>query len=55
MTDHFYGSLVALVTPMTSNGEVDTKAYEGLLEHHLANATAGLVIGGTTGESPTLS
>ena len=55
MTTRFRGSLVALVTPMTVDGQIDTKAYERLLAYHLERGTAGFVIGGTTGESPTLT
>ncbi|MDG2155370.1 MAG: 4-hydroxy-tetrahydrodipicolinate synthase [Gammaproteobacteria bacterium] len=49
------GSLVALVTPMSSAGAVDYPAFERLIEHHIAAGTDGLVIAGTTGESATLS
>ncbi|MBT8130827.1 MAG: 4-hydroxy-tetrahydrodipicolinate synthase [Gammaproteobacteria bacterium] len=55
MTAQIGGSIVALVTPMTLEGQIDTKAYERLLEYHLDSGTAGVVIGGTTGESPTLT
>jgi 4-hydroxy-tetrahydrodipicolinate synthase len=50
----FSGSLVAIVTPMRSDGAVDLEAWARLLEFHLANGTNGIVIGGTTGESATL-
>ncbi len=50
----FSGSLVALVTPMHTDGAIDWKAYERLLQFHLDNGTDGLVIAGTTGESPVL-
>jgi 4-hydroxy-tetrahydrodipicolinate synthase len=50
----FAGSLVAIVTPMGADGRVDFAAWERLLDFHLANGTAGIVIGGTTGESATL-
>ena len=49
------GSLVALVTPMTADNEVDWEAYERLIEWHIASGTDGIVTMGTTGESPTLS
>lgn len=55
MTTQFNGSIVALVTPMTDDGRVDSDAYMRLLELHLECGTHGLVIGGTTGESPTLT
>ena len=49
------GSLVAVVTPMTAAGEVDWAAWERLVEWHFAAGTDGLVVAGTTGESPTLT
>ena len=51
----FADSLVAVVTPMTADGAVDLPAWRRLLEFHLAHGTAGVVVGGTTGESATLS
>jgi 4-hydroxy-tetrahydrodipicolinate synthase len=51
----FKGSIVALVTPMTDAGEVDPHAFAALIERHLAEGTDGIVVGGTTGEAPTLS
>jgi 4-hydroxy-tetrahydrodipicolinate synthase len=51
----FAGSLVAIVTPMRSDGAVDFEAWARLLELHAAQGTHGVVIGGTTGESATLS
>jgi 4-hydroxy-tetrahydrodipicolinate synthase len=48
------GSQVAIVTPMTADGSVDFPAWERLLDFHLREGTDGIVIGGTTGESPTL-
>ena len=48
------GSIVALVTPMKSDGAVDWGALEKLLEWHLENGTHGIVPMGTTGESATL-
>jgi 4-hydroxy-tetrahydrodipicolinate synthase len=50
----FAGSLVAIVTPMGPDGRVDYGAWERLLDFHLDNGTAGIVVGGTTGESATL-
>ncbi|MGY0217706.1 4-hydroxy-tetrahydrodipicolinate synthase [Endozoicomonadaceae bacterium StTr2] len=49
------GSLVALVTPMSASGDVDTEALERLVDFHLANKTNGIVAVGTTGESATLA
>jgi 4-hydroxy-tetrahydrodipicolinate synthase len=51
----FSGSLVAIVTPMRVDGAIDYQAWERLLELHLQAGTAGIVVGGTTGESPTVS
>mmetsp|Transcript_52808 Transcript_52808/g.104815 ORF Transcript_52808/g.104815 Transcript_52808/m.104815 type:complete len:460 (+) Transcript_52808:21-1400(+) len=49
------GSLVALATPMTSEGAVDFTALRALLQWHKAEGTDGVVILGTTGEASTLS
>ena len=49
------GSLVALVTPMEQNGDVDFNALENLIEWHIQNGSDGIVSVGTTGESATLS
>ena len=51
----FSGSLVAIVTPMRPDGALDRAAWDGLIEFHLAHGTAGIVVGGTTGESATLA
>lgn len=48
------GSLVAIVTPFQDDGEVDWQAWSRLVDFHLQGGTTGLVIGGTTGESPTI-
>jgi 4-hydroxy-tetrahydrodipicolinate synthase len=50
----FYGSIVALVTPFR-NGMLDERAFQDIVEWHLAEGTEGFVPVGTTGESPTLS
>lgn len=49
------GSLVALITPMDEQGEVDFSSLQRLVEYHILADTAGLVVVGTTGESATLS
>lgn len=49
------GSLPALVTPFTPNGELDLPALKKLVEWHIEQGSHGLVPVGTTGESPTLS
>jgi 4-hydroxy-tetrahydrodipicolinate synthase len=51
----FSGSLVAIITPMRPDGGVDFDAWGRLIELHLASGTSGIVVGGTTGESATLS
>jgi len=51
----FRGSLVALVTPMTESGDVDHVAFGRLLDWHAREGTDGIVVCGTTGESPTVS
>lgn len=48
------GSLVAIVTPMTPNGELDIPALNRLIEFHIDQGSDGIVIVGTTGESPTV-
>lgn len=51
----FSGSLVALVTPMLESTKVDMISFEALVRWHLSAGTHGLVVGGTTGESATLT
>jgi 4-hydroxy-tetrahydrodipicolinate synthase len=50
----FGGSIVALVTPMQEDGSLDLEALGGLVEFHAEAGTEGIVIAGTTGESPCL-
>jgi 4-hydroxy-tetrahydrodipicolinate synthase len=50
----FQGSLVALVTPFDGNNRVDYTSLKRLIEFHVEQGSSGLVIAGTTGESPTL-
>ena len=49
------GSLVAIVTPMLEGGALDLPALRELIDFHVANGTSGIVIVGTTGESPTVN
>ena len=49
------GSLVALVTPMIPNGDVDYVALENLIDWHIEKGTNGIVSVGTTGESATVN
>lgn len=51
----FHGSIVALVTPMTSQGNVDYPQLRYLVAMHLEQGTDGIVVIGTTGEAATLS
>lgn len=48
------GSLVALVTPMQPNGDLDYAALRRLVDWHIEQGTQGIVAVGTTGESATL-
>lgn len=48
------GSLVAIVTPMLPNGALDLPALRALIDWHVNQGTDGIVIVGTTGESPTV-
>jgi 4-hydroxy-tetrahydrodipicolinate synthase len=50
----FNGSIVALVTPFTEQGDIDFTALDVLVDFHLQNGSDGLVVAGTTGESATL-
>ena len=49
------GSLVALVTPLLKNGDIDYDSLSSLLDWHIDNGTDGVVSVGTTGESATLN
>ena len=49
------GSIVAIVTPMLPNGDIDYPAFDRLLEWHVASGTDVVVVVGTTGKSPTLT
>lgn len=48
------GSIVALVTPMTTTGEIDWAALDKLTDLHVKKGTSAIVAVGTTGESATL-
>ncbi|WKA58228.1 4-hydroxy-tetrahydrodipicolinate synthase [Planococcus shenhongbingii] len=51
-----FGQIItAMVTPFDANGEIDFPATKNLVEHLIATGSDGLVVAGTTGESPTLS
>jgi len=49
------GSLVAIVTPMHPDGSLDLPGLRQLIDWHITEGTDGIVIVGTTGESPTVS
>lgn len=48
------GSIVAIVTPMREDGSLDYPRLKSLVDFHAAEGTDGIVIVGTTGESPTV-
>jgi 4-hydroxy-tetrahydrodipicolinate synthase len=48
------GSLVAIVTPMHDDGSLDLDAFRKLIDWHIAEGSDGIVVVGTTGESPTV-
>ncbi|MSQ20393.1 MAG: 4-hydroxy-tetrahydrodipicolinate synthase [Betaproteobacteria bacterium] len=49
------GSLVAIVTPMTDEGRLDIARFKSLIDFHITEGTDGIVVVGTTGESPTVN
>jgi len=51
----FSGSLVAAITPMRHDGTIDFEAWSRLIDFHAVHGTSGIVVGGTTGESATLT
>ncbi|HKB59307.1 MAG TPA: 4-hydroxy-tetrahydrodipicolinate synthase [Gallionellaceae bacterium] len=48
------GSIVAIVTPMLEDGSLDMAAFRALIDFHIEQGTDGIVVVGTTGESPTV-
>jgi 4-hydroxy-tetrahydrodipicolinate synthase len=48
------GSLVAIITPMHEDGRLDLARFRQLIDWHVAEGTDGIVVVGTTGESPTV-
>ena len=50
----FQGSIVALVTPMHENGDIDFSSLENLIKFHINAGTDAIVAVGTTGESATI-
>ncbi|MCG6932468.1 MAG: 4-hydroxy-tetrahydrodipicolinate synthase [Gallionella sp.] len=49
------GSIVAIVTPMLEDGSLDLAAFRALIDFHADQGTDGIVVVGTTGESPTVN
>jgi len=49
------GSIVAIVTPMHEDGSLDYPRLRSLIDFHVAEGTDGIVVVGTTGESPTVN
>jgi 4-hydroxy-tetrahydrodipicolinate synthase len=49
------GSLVAIVTPMHEDESLDLDAFRKLIDWHIEEGTQGIVVVGTTGESPTVT
>lgn len=50
----FRGSLVAIVTPMLDDGGLDLERFRALIDFHVEQGSDGIVVVGTTGESPTV-
>lgn len=48
------GSIVAIVTPMLEDGSLDISRFRSLIDFHVKEGTDGIVVVGTTGESPTV-
>ena len=49
------GSIVAIVTPMNADGSLDMTAFRELIDFHIEQGTDGIVVVGTSGESPTVN
>ena len=49
------GSIVAIVTPMFGDGRIDFVSLQRLCDWHIEQGTHGIVIVGTSGESPTVN
>ena len=55
MTNSISGIYTAIVTPFDKDGNLDWDSYEKILDHQLKGNVDGVVVSGTTGESPTLT
>lgn len=51
----FFGSMVALITPMLANGDIDEVSLRKLVDFHIAAGTKAIIACGTTGEAAALS
>lgn len=51
----FKGLYVAIATPFNTNFSIDFEAYEKLVQHQVNGGVDGIVVAGTTGESPTFT
>jgi len=49
------GSIVAIVTPMLEDGSLDLPRFRSLIDFHIQEGSDGIVVVGTTGESPTVN
>ncbi len=49
------GSIVAIITPMHEDGSLDLAAFRNLIDFHINEGSDGIVVVGTTGESPTVN
>jgi len=49
------GSIVAIVTPMHEDGSLDMASFRALIDFHIEQGSDGIVVVGTTGESPTVA
>ncbi|MFK7823402.1 MAG: 4-hydroxy-tetrahydrodipicolinate synthase [Oligoflexales bacterium] len=55
LPESFSGIFTAIVTPFEKDGSIDWQAFESIIENQVNRGIDGVVIAGTTGESPTLS
>ena len=47
--------MTAVVTPFDDDNQLDIARLENVLNYLIDNGTKGFIVGGTTGETPTLS